>query len=83
MNQLIYHRVTAEELDKSILGNRFFLLLLHKRNPVIQGEFAETRWIEEEQEAVRNILEESLENIVFLCGRCADHGEQLDFTLPH
>ena len=44
MNQLIYHRVTAEELDKSILGNRFFLLLLHKRNPVIQGEFAETRW---------------------------------------
>ena len=43
MNQLIYHRVTAEELDKSILGNRFFLLLLHKRNPVIQGEFAETR----------------------------------------
>lgn len=65
MNQLIYHRVTAEELDKSILGNRFFLLLLHKRNPVIQGEFAETRWTEEEQEAVRNILEESLENIVF------------------
>ena len=49
MNQLIYHRVTAEELDKSILGNRFFLLLLHKRNPVIQGEFAETRWTEEEQ----------------------------------
>lgn len=65
MNQLIYHRVTAEELDKSILGNRFFLLLLNKRNPVIQGEFAETRWTEEEQEAVRNILEESLENIVF------------------
>ena len=48
MNQLIYHRVTAEELDKSILGNRFFLLLLHKRNPVIQGEFAETRWTEED-----------------------------------
>lgn len=65
MNQLIYHRVTAEELDESIPGNRFFLLLLHKRNPVIQGEFAETRWTEEEQEAVRNILEESLENIVF------------------
>ena len=65
MNQLIYHQVTAEELDESIPGNRFFLLLLHKRNPVIQGEFAETRWTEEEQEAVRNILEESLENIVF------------------
>lgn len=47
MNQLIYHRVTAEELDESIPGNRFFLLLLHKRNPVIQGEFAETRWTEE------------------------------------
>lgn len=65
MNQLIYHRVTAEELDESIPGNRFFLLLLHKRNPVIQGQFAEARWTEEEQEAVRNILEESLENIVF------------------
>lgn len=65
MNQLIYDQVPSEELDEVAFGSRLFLLLVHKRNPVIQGVFIETCWTEEEQDELEEVMQENLENIVF------------------
>lgn len=55
--------------DKNIqgegLGNRLFLLLLHKRNPVVDGEFEEEKWSVQEREILLDILSQKLEDMLF------------------
>ncbi len=65
MNQLIYHHDAVKEYEKSGLGNRLFLMLIHKRNPVIYGEIAEEEWNVNEKEALAQILEKQMENKIF------------------
>lgn len=65
MNQLIYNQTPEESLEKEKLGNRLFLILIHKRNPVTRGEFVEVEWNASEQEALTEVLETGLEDIIF------------------
>lgn len=65
MNQLIYDQADTENMEAGKLGNRLFLLLLHKRNPVCCGEVVQEQWNAAEREALSEVLEENLENMIF------------------
>ncbi len=46
--QLIYNSVEDFEIEEKELGNRFFLILVHKNNSFIKGTFQERSWSKEE-----------------------------------
>lgn len=64
MKQLIYQADT-ENLEAERLGNRLFLMLVHKRSPVICGEFREAKWSIAERELLLKVFSEDLEDKLF------------------
>lgn len=65
MNQLIYHQPDTEEMGGVKLGNRLFLLLLHKSDHFFRGGFVREEWTAQEQGALAEALEGGLEDCVF------------------
>lgn len=61
--QLIYNQVEADTKELKELGNRFFLVLLHRDSELTAGEFHETAWKQEELESVSDILEADEEGL--------------------
>ncbi|MCI9377055.1 MAG: response regulator [Eubacterium sp.] len=64
IKQLIYQPDT-EDLEEEKLGNRLFLLLLHKRRPVVDGEFLEEKWHIKERDGLYGVLTEDLDEMLF------------------
>lgn len=65
MSQLIYDQTAVEEMGEVKLGNRLFLLMLHKRNSVLFGEIMQEEWSIQDREAIIEVLERDLENKIF------------------
>ncbi len=65
MNQLIYDHGAAEEYEETGIGNRLFLMLIHKRNPAVCGEMQKEEWNAQEKEALGRAAERPLENKIF------------------
>lgn len=65
MNQLIYNQTSGDDMEKEKLGNRLFLMLIHKRNPVTRGEFVEVEWNAQERETLELVLETGIDDIIF------------------
>lgn len=64
VKQLIYNPEEAEELEE--LGNRFFLILLHKNDRFRAGGFADAKWNHEERQELTGILEKKDEEISYV-----------------
>lgn len=62
MNQLIYNQADTEEMGSVKLGNRLFLLLLHKSNRFFRGGFVKEEWSAQEQTALAEVPESGGEN---------------------
>lgn len=65
MEQLIYEQSAEGQMGEEELGNRLFLLFLHKRSPVVKGKFVEERWSEEEGRCLEEVLEENIGDKIF------------------
>lgn len=65
MNQLIYNQAAMDEMGEAKLGNRLFLVMIHKRNGVVDGEFIEEEWTAKEAETMAEVLESDLDNKIF------------------
>lgn len=64
VKQLIY-QTDADNLEQEKLGNRLFLMLVHKRSPVVCGEFAEAKWSAAEQNVLIEAFSEDLDGKLF------------------
>lgn len=64
MKQLIYQADT-ENLEAEKLENRLFLMLVHKRSPVICGELQEVKWSLAERELLLKVFSEDVEDKLF------------------
>ncbi len=64
MKQLIYNPEEALEIEE--LGNRFFLILLHRNDRFRSGAFLETKWNHEERHKLSELLEQSDEEIGYV-----------------
>lgn len=65
MNQLIYNQADADEMKHIKLGNRLFLIMLHKSSRFFQGSFVEEEWTARELNALSEVLEMELEDKIF------------------
>lgn len=65
MNQLIYNHAGAEESISLELGNRLFLVMVHKNNNFSKGLFFESEWSTQELKKLSEILEEGIEDKLY------------------
>lgn len=65
MEQLIYNQREGKSTEEKGLGNRLFLVFLHKRSPVLNGEFVEEKWGGKERESIMAVMEKGLEGKIF------------------
>ncbi len=64
IKQLIYQPGDGS-VEEEKLGKRLFLLLLHKRRPVVHGEFMEEKWHAKERDKLYHALTQDLDGMLF------------------
>lgn len=64
--QLIYNQTEADTRQLEELGNRFFLVLLHRDSELTAGEFRETAWLQEELDRICDVVEEDGNGISYV-----------------
>lgn len=74
MEQLIYNQREGRSAEEKGLGNRLFLVFLHKRSPVLNGEFVEEKWGWKRRESIMAVMEKGAGGENLLCGGCDNYG---------
>lgn len=64
--QLIYNQEGEDEFNPDELGNRFFLMIIHKNDRFCCGEPREQKWSQEEISFLSQIWEETEEGISYI-----------------
>ena len=64
--QLIYNQADTAEIEAEELGNRFFLVMIHRNDKFQNGKFKEIEWTAEEIMELAEVLEEDKDGISYV-----------------